>query len=232
MKFSQVGKKNFVIFSLVVMLGLIGYVNYNLNKQSLLQTSSELEQYKMSMMEESGVLVDLLESEEMDLVDTADIEDKDIDTNNVMMVDSKDHSEIEDFVEETSAEIAEVITNKELMKSNIYFIESKLERDKKRSEMISYLNDIINNELTSEEMRNQAQGLKLNMITGTEREVLLENMIISKGFNDAVVHLTDKSVNVVVNSNTLTEGDVAKIVDIIRRETNIGMDRITIMNKK
>ncbi|AOY78399.1 stage III sporulation protein AH [Clostridium formicaceticum] len=256
MKLSNVGRKNLVIFSLVIMLGLIGYINYSLNRQSLLQTSSELEQYRMTMLEESGVMLDLLEEDALiEEMEDQDAKDQDTEkqeealeegekqeekqeTEDVLaeeeaqIVDSRSYNEVVGLVNETSAEIAENITNRETMKSSTYFIESRLERDKKRSEMISYLNDIINNQLTSEEIRGEAQTVKLDMITSTEKEVLIENMIVGKGFNDAIVYLTDKSVNVVVSADALTETDVAKIVDIIRRETNIGMEGITIMNKK
>ncbi|AKL95297.1 stage III sporulation protein AH [Clostridium aceticum] len=252
LKLSNVGRKNVVIFSLVIMLGLIGYINYSLNRQSLLQTSSELEQYRMTMLEESGMMLDLLEedalAEEDELEnqdqnpeeeamedveeqkETEDVTKEELET--AQVVDSRSYNEVVGLVEETNTEIAQTITNREAMQRNTYFIESRLERDKKRSEMISYLNDIINNQLTSEEIRGEAQNVKLDMISSTEKEVLIENMIVGKGFNDALVYLTDQSINVVVNADALTETDVAKIVDIIRRETTIGMQGITIMNKK
>lgn len=240
MKISKTGRKNFVIFSLVLMLGLIGYVNYNLNKQSLLQTSSELEEYRMTMLEESGMLFedgeDLL-GEETEEVHASEVEDdiKDIaeyESDGTQVVDSREYNKVVDLVKETNSQIAENITNRGSMVSDIYFIESKLERDKKRSEMISELNDIINNQLTSAEMRDEAQGLKLGMISNTEKEILIENMVMAKGFDDAIVYLTDKSINVVVNSDALADKDVAQILDIIRRETDVAMDNITIMNKK
>lgn len=236
MKFSAYHKKNFVVFSLVLMLGLIGYINYSLNKQSLLQTSSELEKYEMTMMEESGVMNELLEEEETNLnngerevLENTTEAEKEME--NAVIVDSS-NSNITDIAKETNAQITELITNKEAMSSSGYFIESKLERDKKRGEMITYLNEIINNQLTSEEQRNQATNMKLKVIQNTEKEVLIENMIMAKGFSDAIVYLSDQSINIVVNSDELKASDVAKIVDIVKRETDIVMDNIVIMNKK
>lgn len=255
MKFNNLGffnKKNFVILSLVMMLGLIGYINYNLNKQSLLQTSSELEHYEMRMMEESGILREILgedeyelsdetedmDMEEMDMEENDMTEDGDVASNkvegemdNAIIVDSRDNSVI-DVAQETSAKITEIITSKQTMKSNIYFIESKLERDKKRSEMISYLNDIINNQYTSEDLRNQASKMKMDVVASTDKELLIENMIMAKGFYDAVVYLSGDSISIVVHSEGLTDQEVAQIVDIVRRETDISMDNIVIMNKK
>ncbi len=250
MKFSVKARKNFVIFSLVLMLGVISYVNYNLNQQALLETSSELEKYELTMMEEHGILDDLLDEEavfkeneevevaeeappvgdELAVEDKKEIEKKEI--TNAVIVDSADTNELTELAQSTNIEISEAVTSKKLMKSNTYFIESKLERDKKRSEMISNLNDIINGQNTSEEIRDQAVSMKLSTITSTEKEVFIENMIMAKGFNDVIVYLSDQSINIVVSSDNLTEKDVAKIVDIVNRETDIAMDNIIIMSKK
>ncbi|QUH20694.1 SpoIIIAH-like family protein [Alkaliphilus sp. B6464] len=253
MKFSVKARKNFVIFSLVLMLGVISYVNYSLNQQALLETSSELEKYELAMMEEHGILDDLLdeeavfkENEEVEVAEEAPpvgdelaVEDKEEiekiekkEITNAVIVDSADTNELTELAQATDIEISETVTSKKLMKSNTYFIESKLERDKKRSEMISNLNDIINGQNTSEEIRDQAVSMKLSTITSTEKEVFIENMIMAKGFNDVIVYLSDQSINIVVSSDNLTEKDVAKIVDIVNRETDIAMDNIIIMSKK
>ncbi|KAB3527572.1 SpoIIIAH-like family protein [Alkaliphilus serpentinus] len=228
MKISGMYKKNFIIFSLVLMLGLIGYINYSLNKQSLLETSSDLEEYELMMLEEEAPVDIVVNEEEEGLAEVANPED-DYDT---IIVDSLEGDIINDVANETSSEITDILTNKEMMSSSSYFIEGRLERDKRRSEMMSYLNDIIDNQYTSEDLRNQAQGMKLVVLSNTEMEMLIENMIIAKGFNDVIVYLGDDSINVIVQSEGLNEIDVAKIVDIITRETDIPMDNITIMEKK
>lgn len=229
MKISGMYRKNFIIFSLVLMLGLIGYINYSLNKQSLLQTSSDLEKYELMMLEQDSMVDIVVNEEDYDSTEVSRPEDDDYDT---IIVDSLENGFILDVAQETSAEITSIITNRQMMQSNAYFIEGRLERDKRRSEMMSYLNDIINNQYTSEDLRNQAQGMKLVVLTNTEKEMLIENMILAKGFNDVIVYLSDNSINVIVQSEGLNERDVAKIVDIIRRETDIPMDNITIMEKK
>ncbi len=252
MKFTVKARKNFAIFSLVLMLGLICYANYNLNRQALLGTSSELEKYEMTMMEESGVQDDSPdekavfgeeEAEDPTKKDNAEdsptqeVEDGDDGKgegklSNAIVVDSRGSSQVKEIVEASNKDIAKTVTNKKLMKSSAYFIESKLERDKKRSEMVTSLNNIIDNQNTNEEMRTEALNIKLNTITNTEKEAFIENMITAKGFNDAVVYLNDHSINVVVSSENLEKEDVAQIVDIVKRETDIVMDNITIMGRK
>lgn len=247
MKFTVRARKNFAIFSLVLMLGLISYVNYNLNQQALLGTSSELEKYELTMMKESGILDDLEdetavfgENETKDVTkqDTAqqtkddNKDDKGEKLDNAIVVDSRGNSKVAELAKASNAEIIETVTNKKLMKNSSYFIESRLERDKKRSEMVTNLNNIINNQNTGEETRTEALNIKLGTITNTEKEAFIENMIIAKGFNDAIVYLNGQSINIVVDSEDLTKKDVAQIVDIVKRETDIIMDNIVIMNKK
>ncbi len=246
MKLTARVRKNFAILSLVLMLGLIGYVNYNLNQQALLETSSELEKYELTMMEENEALDGLLdETAVFDEDETEDVVGKDTvqgdltqgdedeeKMSNAVVVDSKSSNQVTELVEASDAEIAKTVTSKKLMKSSSYFIESKLERDKKRSELITGLNNIIDSQNISEEMRAEALGIKLNTITNTEKETFVENMIMAKGFDDAVVYLGDQSINIVVSSEKLTEKDVAQIVDIVKRETDIEMDSIVIMGKK
>ena len=252
MKFTAGARKNFAIVSLVLMLGLIGYVNFSLNRQALLETSSELEKYELTMMEESGELDNLLgEKPVFGENETEDIAEKDVvqddpiqeakddkevseeeEPDDTVIVDSRSSSKATELAEASDAEIVEAVTSKNLMKSSSYFIESKLERDKKRSEMVTSLNNIIDDRNTNEETRAQALDIKLITITNTEKETFMENMIMAKGFDDAIVYLSDQSINIVVNSENLTAKDVAQIVDIVQRETDIAMDDIIIMNRK
>ncbi|MDI9475857.1 MAG: SpoIIIAH-like family protein [Natronincolaceae bacterium] len=242
MKLTAKVRKNFAILSLVLMLGLIGYVNYSLNQQALLDTSSELEKYELTLMEENDGLLDetavFEENETEDVVGKDTVrgdlaqEGEEEKMSNALIVDSKSSNQVTELAEASDAEIAKTVTSKKLMKSSAYFIESKLERDKKRSELITGLNNIIEGQNTGEEMRAEALGIKLNTITNTEKETFVENMIMAKGFDDAVVYLGDQSINIVVSSENLTEKDVAQIVDIVKRETDIEMDNIVIMSKK
>ena len=252
MKFTAKVRKNFAIVSLVLMLGLIGYVNYSLNQQALLETSSELEKYELTMMKESEELDNLFGEKAVfgedgieDVAEKDTVQDDSIQeaeggievgeeekSDDIVIVDSRNSNEATELAEASDSEIVETVTSKKLMKSSSYFIESKLERDKKRGEMVTSLNNIINDRNTNEETRAEALNIKLNTITNTEKETFVENMIVAKGFDDAIVYLSDQSINIVVNSEKLTEKDVAQIVDIVKRETDIAMDDIIIMNRK
>ncbi|MGV8145056.1 MAG: SpoIIIAH-like family protein [Alkaliphilus sp.] len=209
-------RKNIVIFSLVMMLALIGYVNYSLNRDSLMETAGDLVQHEMMLLEENSLVTNLHIEDEME---------------NAIIVDSLDSNIVTEVAKTTSVEIKQVISDEESSKSTTFFIESKLHRDKKRSEMISNLNEIINNQLTNENIRTQAQETKMQVILSTEKEMVIENMVVAKGFEDAIVYISDQRINIVVNATSLNEKDVAKIVDIVKRETEISIDNIIIMNR-
>ena len=62
-------------------------------------------------------------------------------------------------------------------------------------------------------------------------EKSLENLIRNKGYSDAFVIVTDKSVNITVQAAELTDQVVAKILDIAMRETGRGAEEIVVQAK-
>jgi len=59
-----------------------------------------------------------------------------------------------------------------------------------------------------------------------ERETAAEALIESKGFAEAYVRISDNSVDVIVSNETLTEAELAQIVDIIKRKTGMEATQI------
>ena len=65
----------------------------------------------------------------------------------------------------------------------------------------------------------------------TMLEGQVENLIIAKGYADCVAFMGENSISVVVSAaeDGLQMEDVAKITDIVLRETDYAADQITIM---
>ena len=95
-----------------------------------------------------------------------------------------------------------------------YFIEQRLGRDKLRANLIERLNDIINNENTTEEMRIEAQKKIMHIGDLSEKELRIEGLIKAKGFEEAIVFLTDENLKIIVSVEDLKEQDVVKILNI------------------
>ena len=64
-----------------------------------------------------------------------------------------------------------------------------------------------------------------------DQEQIIEKLIKTKNLPEALVIITDNSVNVTVSTQELLRSDVAKI-DIVMRETGRDAGQIVVQNKK
>lgn len=117
-------------------------------------------------------------------------------------------------------------------KGQNFFIDYKLERDRLRSQEIDMLREIIYNPNSDKEIRERAQEDLLKIIRQMEKELILENLIKGKGFEDAVIFFGDDSVNVIVKTQGLDDKQVAQICDIVSKGTGLSLDKITIIERK
>lgn len=214
-------KKTALIVSLICLLVVVGYINHELTKRSLLQSSGDYQQHEEQLMKLSKTIDE--DTVETSLEDSSASKDIDI-------VDSKSNI-IEDLKKNADDDIESVITKEESFKNRNYFIEYRLSRDKLRATLIDRLNEIINNENTKEDIRASAQNEIIALGQVAELELSIEGLIKAKGFEDALVFLGDNSVRIVVSVNELTEQDVVKIFEIVKNETSIEASNIKIMKK-
>jgi len=118
----------------------------------------------------------------------------------------------------------------ELANTDTYFEEVRATINMDRNEILSMLTDVINETPDGAE-KNNATEQKLKIIDYMNKEKVIENLIENKGFSDALVLITDSSVNVTVNKQDLAQTDIAKISDIVMRETGKKADQIVIQSK-
>ena len=209
MKFNYKGR-GFVVLTLATMLVVVGTVNYQLSKKSLLETNKELQAYEQAQMDKN--------SEEV-TEESADIE----------IVDSK-ASNVEEKLTETSKEIQSQLTSEKNMKKSTYVLDMKMTREKQRNELTQDLNEMINNPSTSEEARQEASSMKLQLVKDEETELKIESLLSTKGFEDALVYISSETVNVVVNEEKLEKEDAAKIFDLVAEQAKVDYDNIKLMN--
>lgn len=112
-----------------------------------------------------------------------------------------------------------------------FFSEYRIERDKNRSKEVEMWQDIINSDKAEENFKDMAQQEIVKIVSLTDKEMIIENLIISRGFNDALVFLTDDSATVIVEAKELTPSNIAQIQDIVVRKTKLDPKNIKIMKK-
>ncbi len=110
--------------------------------------------------------------------------------------------------------------------------EAKVTREQVRAQNKETLLEIINNKNLSDKQKEQAVSQMIAMTKTAEQEAAVETMLLSKGFSEAVVTMTDNGVDVVVNSKELTDANRAQIEDIVTRKTGIAPENIVIVPMK
>lgn len=225
MKFNY-KSRGFVVLSLSAMLVVLGVVNYQLSKKSLLETSNEFKAYEQAQLEKNE---DKETAETDETAETAETEGSKEKDEEVALVDSKT-SEVEEKVTETSKEIKEQLTNQKNMQKATYILDMKMTREKQRNELATSLNEMINNPSTSEETRKEASDMKLRLVKDQETELAIENLLSTKGFENALVYISEGTVNVVVNEESLEKADAAKIFDLVAEQSGAKYENIKLMN--
>lgn len=106
--------------------------------------------------------------------------------------------------------------------------EAKVVREQVRAQNKETLLEIINNESLSEEQKAEAVAKMIELTEIAELEAAVETMLLSKGFSEAVVTLTNNGADVVVNASELSDANRAQIEDIVTRKTGIAPENIVI----
>ena len=111
-----------------------------------------------------------------------------------------------------------------------YFEKSKYDRDLKRSQSVASLQEIVDSE-EEEEKKEEIKKEISNVAKRAEKESVLENLIISKGFEECVVFMDDGSLSIVVKADTLDEKKVNQIKDIVLSKTDYKAHQLIISSK-
>ena len=98
------------------------------------------------------------------------------------------------------------------------FADFRTERERVRTQELTSIDSIINNENTDTQTLAEAQKMKLELTDTMEKELLIEGLLKAKGFEDAVITISDTTVNVIVKQKDLTKQQVAQVLEIVLRE--------------
>lgn len=101
-----------------------------------------------------------------------------------------------------------------------FFETYRADRQTTRGQTMLYYDAIIANEASSAEAVADAEAAKLELAQNMEIELVIEGLIKSLGFEDAVVTNTTENINVIVKSAELTSEEAAQILDIVTTETD------------
>ena len=106
--------------------------------------------------------------------------------------------------------------------------QAKINREQVRAKSKESLQTIIDNENLSEDQKSEAVSAMVTMTELAEKEVAIESLLASKGFENVVVSLNENSADVIVDGTNLTDAKIAQIEDIVVRKAGIEASEIVI----
>lgn len=208
-------KNQIAITALAIMIAVAGYLNFteqNASKDGEKKTAGSVE-----------------------TIDTMDISDGDslIKEKEDIRGDSSDDlskNTGEDATETQTDGKSESIGGAVLTQAQVseYVAGARMEREQTHSKTKESLNEIINSSSVSEDAKKEAVDKLTELADIMEKESSTEQLLASKGFEDAVVSIGDNSVDVVLNYEELSSADRAQIEDIVTRKTGYGVSQLVI----
>ena len=228
MKFNY-KNRGFIVLSLSLMLIAVGVVNYQLSKDSTLIVSDEFKAYEQAQIDKNSsdkdtTLVDSIKGK-------VTVDDSEKDSTKTTET-TNENSSVENLAKETSKEIAKTLNSKENMESDTYIVDMKMTREKQRNSLTEQLNEIINNPSTADAAKVEASNIKVEMVKNSDTELKIENLLLAKGYDQAIVFIDSDKVNVVVNMEEITQNDATKIFDIVSNQSGINRENIKLTNNR
>lgn len=229
-------KRKLIVLSLVFVLISISYLNYMINKRSLMEISTDLREYEEKQMSEISEDASYDDESFKDTIthevpfdgETAISSITTIEDGNNIIDSSK--NDVEDIIAVSNTNIENSLESNNLNDSN-YFLQAKIDIEMEREKTIERFEEIIDNDKVDEESRKNAVNKKLKLVEIMNKEKVVESLIKTKGFEDSVVFITDENIYVTVQTDKLKKSDLAKVLDIVTRETQYSIDNIIVQNK-
>ncbi len=246
-------KRNQVmITALAVMIAIAGYLNFagnKMNEETLIVSDDVMTEDEMTA---------LLDLSEEDIVSDIDSLDEDaVLTENylessmeevVYVTDGQENSEELVQVSEDSAYseiVVDMSGNEEEAGEDVIdgtpgeavftstqavstLSAARLLKEQTRAKNKEALEEIVNNEILDSAQKEEAVANMVALTDRSEKEMEAEILLSAKGFTETVVSMSDNSVDVVVCADTLTDAQLAQIMDIVTRKTKISAENVII----
>lgn len=238
-----------MITALAIMIAVAGYLNFAGNKigEETLVVSDE-----MLTDDEMTALLDL--SEEDIVSDIESLDQDAVHTDNYLTDNSENEglfSELEVDMsgnpEEGEEEVVSVDSDTVLTNERDEVIEgtpgeavftstravstlsaAKVLKEQTRSKNKEVLAEIVNNDVLANEQKKEAVDSMVALAEKSEKEMEAEILLSAKGFPEAVVSMGGSHVDVIICADTLSDAQLAQIMDIVSRKTGEKAENIII----
>lgn len=226
-----VKKNQVVLVATALMLVTAGYLNYTnnikmsaLGDAQLVSTNVLSNEETNASKEQVDEVIETSVNNEESTLPEAEIAEEE--NNNDNELEEKDNSELN---EKTDNKNNNLMQTSAKSNNSEYFTKTKLEREKMYSQMLETYQKIMENSNIPNDQKAIASNEIKNINSKKGAIATIENLMKVKGFEDVVVLVNDKSVNIVVKSSkNLETSQVAQIQNIISRELQSDIEDIHI----
>ena len=212
----MVKKNQVMITALAIMIAIAGYLHFagEVPEDGSLEASADVA--NQIQIEDQISIEDLAEAAMLDGLDsTVDVVLEDYSEEEMVAVQPEDNEIPGDTVYTASAGIATIS-------------EAKLLKEQTRAKNKETLLEIIENTDIADAQKQEAIQNMISMTNIAEMETGAEILLEAKGFEDCIVSISDTGVDVVVNAASLSDVELAQIVDIVNRKTGVNESEIVI----
>lgn len=201
-------KKEIIAASLVVLIGVAGYLNWSYQDtikvrdgESYIETGKKLG-----------------EAQYVNAVD--DQEEKT----------EEDSEKTEETNAENTENNEENVT--ETASSENYFEQARLNKENSRSKSLEILNQTAENDSFDSEIRQKAGDKILAVANNVQKESEIESIAQSKGYSEICVYVDDSEANVMVRKNGFNDEDAVKLTAIVTEQLKISAQNVKIVEVK
>ena len=235
-------KNQIVITALALMIAVAGYLNFSEKEFSLSEAKNTKKQEKtdevaLDLTDEDMLSYSDLTSDTKETMVSADAAGSEVskdaaeETLNPDVSDGGDDSLISAAVTDDVKGAEEVAETKSDAVVNAV-MKAQLSKEQSRAQNKEMLNDLINNENATKKQKKEAANRLMQLSDFMEKEAAAEQVLSAKGYENAMVSMSEDAVDVMVSLDEITDVDRAKIEDVVQRKTGVSINNIVISSFK
>ncbi|MCH5211203.1 MAG: SpoIIIAH-like family protein [Oscillospiraceae bacterium] len=216
-------KKEIIAASLVVLIGVAGYLNWSYQDTIRVQDGeSYIETGKK--LGEAQYVNSVDEVEDTSEGESEETASENTDENNT---DETEETGTENVDDKNTEDSRETISGGEN-----YFVQARLNRETSRSKSLEILNQTAENTSFDEDIRKKAGDKILDVANNVQKEAEIEDIAASKGYGEICVYVDDSDVNVMVRKENFDNEDVIRLTAIVTEQLKISAQNVKIVEVK
>jgi stage III sporulation protein AH len=113
-----------------------------------------------------------------------------------------------------------------------YFADSRVERERQRSQELERLREIVSGRDTDAQVKKEANQRLLALTQEAAKESEVEHLVKARGYEDALAFMGNGALVIVIRAREITQLDVAKISDIVTRLVNVKPEAMRVIARQ